>query len=98
MRFEETYSVWTEKRMSQEEAARILGVCPRTFLRYINRYQESEMNGLLDKRLTQTSLVDKVVALIRQYEGRYCGWNVKHFYIEIASTDYQQGHKKETEQ
>ncbi|MBW2631835.1 MAG: hypothetical protein JRC90_08750 [Deltaproteobacteria bacterium] len=25
MRFEETYGVWTEKRLSQEEAARILG-------------------------------------------------------------------------
>ncbi len=27
MRFEEAYGVWTGKRLSQEEAARILGVC-----------------------------------------------------------------------
>jgi len=33
MRFEEAYDVWTEKRLSQEEAARILGVCDRTFRR-----------------------------------------------------------------
>jgi len=55
MRFEEAYGVWTEKRLSQEEAARILGVCTRTFRRYIDSYEESGMEGLLDKRLTQAS-------------------------------------------
>jgi len=39
MRFEEAYDVWTEKRLSQGEAARMLGVCDRTFRRYINRYE-----------------------------------------------------------
>jgi len=53
MRFEEAYGVWTEKRLSQEEAARMLGVCDRTFRRYINRYEERGLDGLLDKRLTQ---------------------------------------------
>ena len=84
MRFEEAYSVWTEKRLSQEEAARILGVCDRTFRRYIDRYEEDGLDGLMDKRLTQASSrrvpVDEVMALTRQYEGRYRGWNVKHFY------------------
>jgi len=84
MRFEEAYSVWTEKRLSQEEAARILGVCDRTFRRYIDRYEEDGLDGLLDKRLTQASSrrapVDEVMALTRQYEGRYRGWNVKHFH------------------
>ena len=36
MRFEEVYGVWTEGLLSQEEAARILGVCA-TFRRYIDR-------------------------------------------------------------
>jgi len=84
MRFEEAYEVWTERRLSQEEAARILGVCTRTFRRYINRYEESGLDGLLDKRLTQASShrapVDEIIALARQYESRYRGWNVKHFY------------------
>jgi len=84
MRFEEAYSVWTEKRLSQEEAARILGVCDRTFRRYIDRYEDNGLDGLLDKRLTQASSrrapVDEVMALARQYEGRYRGWNVKHFH------------------
>ena len=84
MRFEEAYSVWTEKRLSQEEAARILGVCDRTFRRYIDRYEDSGLDGLLDKRLTQASSrrasVDEVIALARQYESRYRGWNIKHFH------------------
>ena len=84
MRFEETYGVWTEGRLNQEEAARILGVCTRTFRRYIDRYEESGMEGLLDKRLSQASSrrapVDEVIALAEQYEGRHRGWNVKHFH------------------
>gem|GEM_PF-2110197 len=70
MRFEEAYSVRTERRLKQEEAARILGVCTRTFRRYIDRYEERGMDGLLDKRLTQASSrrapVDEVIALARQ--------------------------------
>ncbi len=84
MRFKEAYDVWTERRLTQEEAARMLGVCTRTFRRYIDRYEESGMYGLLDKRLTQASSrrapVDEVIALARQYEDRYRGWNVKHFH------------------
>lgn len=84
MRFEEAYSVWTEGRLTQEEAARIVGVCGRTFRRYINRYEEHGLDGLLDKRLTQVSSrrapVDEVIALAQKYESHYRGWNVKHFY------------------
>ena len=37
------------------DAARLLGVCARTFRRYIDRYEEEGLDGLLDKRLTQVS-------------------------------------------
>ena len=56
MRFEEAYGVWTEGSLSQEEAARILGVCSRTFRRYTDRYEGNGLEGLLDKRLPQASL------------------------------------------
>ena len=36
LRFEEAYSSWTERRLTQEEAARLLGVCERTFRRYVD--------------------------------------------------------------
>ena len=53
MRFEEIYGTWTERHLTQEEAARMLGVCYRTFRRHINRYEEEGLEGLKDKRLTQ---------------------------------------------
>jgi transposase len=84
MRFEEVYFGWSESRLSQEEAARILGVCDRTFRRYIDRYEESGIAGLSDKRLTQASFrrapVDEVMAISDQYQSRHRGWNVKHFH------------------
>jgi len=84
MRFEEMYTGWQKGRLSQEEAAMVLGVCPRTFRRQICRYEESGLEGLSDKRLTQASHrrapVDEVMRLTRQYRSCYRGWNVKHFY------------------
>jgi transposase len=84
MRFEEVYFGWSESRLTQEEAALIFGVCDRTFRRYINRYEESGVEGLSDKRLTQASFrrapVDEVMAVADLYKIRHRGWNVKHFY------------------
>ncbi|MEA3280076.1 MAG: ISNCY family transposase [Thermodesulfobacteriota bacterium] len=84
MRFEEAYGVWTESRLTQEEAARMLGICARTFRRYIDRYEEGGLEGLLDKRLTQVSSrrapLDEVLAVVDRYRTRHMGWNVKHFH------------------
>lgn len=84
MRFEEIYSIWTEKRLTQEEAAQVLGISSRTFRRYIDRYEEYGLDGLKDKRLEQVSArrapVDEVFALTERYKSQYLGWNVKHFY------------------
>ena len=84
MRFEELYGGWQKGRLSQEEAAQILGVCDRTFRRQICRYEENGLEGLNDRRLTQASHrrapVDEVIALGERYRKSYRGWNVKHFY------------------
>lgn len=84
MRFEEMYSGWRQGKLSQEEAAIVLGVCPRTFRRQICRYEENGMEGLNDKRLTQASHrrapVDEVLRVTDRYGSSYRGWNVKHFY------------------
>ena len=73
MRFEEVYGGWQKKRLSQEEAATILGVCSRTFRRQICRYEENSLEGLNDKRLTQASHrrapVDEVMALMSNTES-----------------------------
>jgi len=88
MRFEEVYGGWQKGRLSQEEAAEILGLCSRTFRRHIGRYEENGLEGLNDKRLTQASYrrapVDEVMALGERYRSRYRGWKVKHFYSWYA--------------
>ena len=48
MRFEEVYKSWTKKRLTQEEAAELLGVCARTFRRHIDRYEDEGLDGLID--------------------------------------------------
>jgi transposase len=84
MRFEDAYYGWQEGRLSQEEAARILGVCDRSFRRYRDRYEAQGMEGLMDKRLSQASHrrapVDEVMALQDRYRSEYRGWNVRHFH------------------
>jgi len=84
MRFVEAYVGWQSRRLTQGEAARLLGVCDRTFRRYVDRYEEEGLDGLADKRLGQVSArrapVDEVVRTEALYRERYDGWSVKHFY------------------
>jgi transposase len=84
MRFEEAYGGWQSGRLKQEEAARLLGVCERTFRRYIDRYEEEGLDGLIDKRLNQVSHrrapVDEVMRLVDRYRRNHEGWNARHFY------------------
>lgn len=84
MRFEDAYEGWKRGRLTQEEAARLLGVCDRTYRRYLVRYEEQGMEGLVDRRLGQVSHrsvpVDEVMALTDLYSHRYQGFTVKHFY------------------
>lgn len=84
MQFERVYTDWRSKGLTQEEAARILGVTDRTFRRYINQYNEEGIEGLCDARLTQASHrrapLDEVLGVCELYRGSYPDFNVKHFY------------------
>lgn len=84
MRFKEAYEGWQAKRLTQEEAAHLLGVCARSFRRQVNRFEESGVEGLLDKRLTQRSRrlagADETREVIKKYQSRHTGWNAKHFH------------------
>ena len=84
MRFEELYVGWKAKRLTQAEAALVLGITDRSFRRYVNRYEEEGMDGLVDKRIERVSHrrapVDEVYRLHEHYRKGFCGWNVKHYY------------------
>lgn len=90
MRFEDAYTSWREKRLTQEEAAELLGVCSRTFRRYIDRYHDAGLEGLLDRRIEEVSHrrapVDEVLRLQALYVETYDGWNVRHFYERYQGT------------
>ena len=48
MRFEEAYEGWQGGRLTQMEAASLLGVSDRTFRRYLGRYEENGLQGLIE--------------------------------------------------
>src|ERR1700690_2512744 len=85
MRFEESYEGWKERRLTQEEAAMLLGVCDRTFRRYLMRYDDQGMEGLIDKSLGQIlhrrAPVEEVMALSDLYSNRFRGFNVRNTFI-----------------
>jgi len=84
MRFEEAYEGWQEGRLSQSDAAALLGVCDRTFRRWALRYDEEGLDGLIDHRLEQVSHrkapVDEVMKVAARYRERHLGWSAKHFF------------------
>lgn len=84
MRFEEAYESWHAKRLTQAEAARLLGVCERTFRRYLCRYEGEGLDGLRDRRFERESHrkapLDEVMRLTALYSQRHQGWNAKHFH------------------
>ena len=89
MRFEEAYEGWSEGRLTQAEAALLLGQCERSFRRHIDRYEADGLAGLLDRRLSQVSKrrasaaeVDQAVAL---YKSGFAGWNVAHFHSKYRA-------------
>jgi len=80
-RFEEALAGWHASRLSQSEAALLLGVCERTFRRQIARYEADGLEGLLDKRISQASHrlapVDEVMDVVVLYRRDNQGWYVK---------------------
>lgn len=53
IRFEEEYEGWQTRRLTQEEAAQLLGAHEQTFRRYIDRFEDERLAGLADKRPLQ---------------------------------------------
>ena len=84
MRFEEAYEKWNVGRLTQAEAADLLGMFERSFRRYVVRYEAEGLEGLVDRRLEQVSQrrapVDEVLAVTDRYQRQHVGWNVRHFH------------------
>jgi len=89
MRFTEAYDGWEQGRLSQAEAALILGMSERNFRRHIDRYEADGLSGLLDKRLSQISqrkaAAREVDCVVQLYKSSFAGWNITHFHSKYAS-------------
>jgi transposase len=89
MRFGEVYERFQLGRLSCFEAADILGMSERTFLRYRERYEAEGADGLLDRRVGRASgrrvPTDVVTRVIELYATRYFDFNVKHFHEKLVS-------------
>jgi transposase len=87
MKFEDVYGRWQQRRLSQAEAAEILGMSERTFRRWRDRYEEAGLDGLHDRRLGKASArrvpVDQVEEVLTLYRERYPGFTVKHFHDKL---------------
>lgn len=87
MKFEDVYGRWQARRLSQVEAAEILGMSERTFRRWRDRYQADGLEGLADRRLGKASAqrvpVDQVDAVLTLYRERYRGFTAQHFHDKL---------------
>lgn len=88
MRFEEVYGRFQRGRLSCAEAADILGMSERNFLRYRTRYEAVGAEGLYDRRVGRVSgrriAVDVATRVIELYATKYFDFNVKHFHEKLV--------------
>jgi len=93
MRFVEIYNRHKKKELSCKDAADILGMNVRTFLRKRNRYKEEGEEMRFDLRVGRHShnraADSEVEQLTKLYDERYRGFTVKHFYdyVKLQYTD-----------
>jgi transposase len=81
---------WEAGRLSQLEAAGVLGMSERTFRRWSRRFEEDGEDGLIDRRIGRRSgraVPDAAAEEVEQlYRERYRGFTVKHFHEYLKAT------------
>ncbi len=87
MKFEEVLERTKRRRLSQAEAASMLGMSERTFRRWRDRFEAEGAEGLYDQRLSRVSSrrapVDEVMAMLELFDTRYWDFTIKHFHERL---------------
>jgi len=83
MRFEQLYGRQQAGRLTQEEMAEVLNVDVRTARRWMRRFEDEGLDGLIDRRIGQISArrapVDQVMRVETLYRERYLGFTRSTF-------------------
>jgi transposase len=83
-KFRDVLSSCESGRLSQLEAAALLGCSERSFRRYRDRFVDDGEDGLLDRRLgklsTKAIAAAEREAMLTLYRERHRGWTAKHFH------------------
>lgn len=89
MRFGEVHGRFLKGSLTCAEAADLLGMSERNFLRYRNRYEAEGAEGLYDKRVGRVSArraaVDEATRVISLFATRYFDFNVRHFHEKLVT-------------
>lgn len=84
VRFEEVYRQFCDKQISGEDAANMLHMSSRTFLRKRSRYEEEDFDGRFDRRIGRRSgrraPDEEVKDLCDLYKDHFTDYNVRHFH------------------
>ncbi len=88
MKFAEVLDRTRSRKLSQLEAASVLGVSERTFRRWRDRFEADGAEGLYDRRLAGVSArrvpVDTVMAVLELFDTRYWDFTAKHFHEKLV--------------
>ncbi len=87
LKLKDVLSGWEAGRLSQLEAAELLGMSERTLRRWSRRFEEEGEEGLMDRRLGRRSgraVPDEEAEEVeRLYRERYRGFTAKHFHEHL---------------
>jgi transposase len=90
LKLRDVLSGWEAGRLSQLEAAEVLGMSERTFRRWARRFDEDGDEGLCDRRLGRRSgravPDDEADEVERLYGERYAGLTAKHFHEHLRAS------------
>ena len=87
MRFTDVLGRSERSELSQMEAAELLGVTERTFRRWRDRYRDTGLAGLADRRLAPSlrrAPVAEIERMLGLYRDLYRGFTVKHFHEQLG--------------
>ena len=88
MKFSDYYAQTKARKLTQLEAASLLGMSERSFRRYGKRFEGEGAEGLFDRRLAKVPQnrvgVDTVVKMLNLFDTQYWDFTPKHFHEKLV--------------